>query len=189
MVPNAPSSPQMKLRGTVGRDALVRFLLIAAGLFIGWQLLYALFIHPWGGLDRWLIDKLTAHSGAVLRILGYDLLAEPAGDNSRYIGVQGGSFLWIGDRCDGLSVMIVFALFILAFPGPWKNKPWFALLGMLTIHFINVLRVVALCIVVTIDYELLNFQHDYTFQVMVYGCVLLLWYIWVKRFAPLPAPR
>ena len=51
---------------------------------------------------------------------------------------------------------------------------------------VNVLRVVALCIVVTIDYELLNFQHDYTFQVVVYGCVLLLWYIWVKRFAPLP---
>ena len=182
MVPNAPSS-------SVGRDALVRFLLLAAALFIGWQLLYSLVIHPWGALDGWLIDRLTDHSGTALHLLGYELLPEPAGDSSRYIGVQGGTFLWIGDRCDGLSVMVVFALFIAAFPGPWKHKPWFALLGVLLIHAMNVLRVVALCYVVTIDYELLNFQHDYTFQVVVYGCVLLLWYIWVKRFAPLPARR
>lgn len=182
MTSTAPPSP-------VGRDALVRFLILAAALFIGWQLLYALVIHPWGGLDRWLIDRLTEHSGALLRGLGYELLPEPSEDNSRYIGVQGGSFLWIGDRCNGLSVMVVFALFIGAFPGPWKHKPWFALVGLLVVHFVNVLRVVALCIVVTIDYELLNFQHDYTFQVIVYGCVLLLWYIWVKRFAPLPSVR
>lgn len=182
MVPNAPSS-------SVGRDALVRFLLLVAALFIGWQLLYSLVIHPWGALDRWLIDRLTDHSGTALHLLGYELLPEPAGDSSRYIGVQGGTFLWIGDRCDGLSVMVVFALFIGAFPGPWKHKPWFILLGVLLIHAMNVLRVVALCYVVTIDYELLNFQHDYTFQVVVYSCVLLLWYIWVKRFAPLPARR
>ena len=174
---------------SVGRDALIRFLILATALFIGWQVLYSLVIHPWGGLDRWLIDRLTEHAGAVLRLFGYQLLPEPAGESSRYIGVQGGSFLWIGDRCDGLSVMVVFVLFILAFPGPGTHKPWFALVGVLAIHAINVLRVVALCIIVTIDYELLNFQHDYTFQVVVSSCVLLLWYLWVKRFAPLPLIR
>ena len=51
-------------------------------------------------------------------------------------------------------------------------------------HLINALRIVVLAIVVTIDYELLNFQHDYTFYVIVYGWVFLLWAIWVKRFAP-----
>ena len=173
-------------RALAGGEALVRFLLVAAALFIGWQLLYSLVIHPWGVLDRWLIDGLTGQAGAVLQGLGYELLPEPSGETNRYIGVQGGSFLWIGDRCDGLSVMVVFALFILAFQGPWKHKTWFIALGVAVIHAINVLRVVALCIVVTIDYELLNFQHDYSFQVVVYGVVLFLWYIWVKRVAPTP---
>ena len=167
-------------------DPLLRFLVLAAVLFIGWSLLYNLVIHPWGVLDRWLIDRLTNNAGSLLQVFGYELLPEPSGDTNRYIGVQGGNFLWIGDRCDGLSVMVVFAMFLLAFPGPWRHKPWFALLGILSIHFINVLRVAALCIVVTIDYELLNFQHDFTFQVIVYGWVLLLWFFWVKRFAPLP---
>lgn len=182
MAPDAPST-------SVGRDALVRFLLLALILFVGWQVLYAFVIHPWGVLDHWLIDRLTGHAGILLRILDYELLPEPGGTD-RYIGVQGGSLLWIGDRCDGLSVMVVFMLFILAFPGPGKHKTWFMLAGTLIIHAINALRVAALCIVATIDYELFNFQHDYTFQVIVYGCVVLLWFFWVKRFAPLPAlPR
>lgn len=167
-------------------DPLLRFLLLAAVLYLGWSFLYNLVVHPWGVPDHWLIDRLTDHAGAFLTALGYQLLPEPSVDTNRYIGVQGGNFLWIGDRCDGLSVMVVFTMFLLAFPGPWRSKPWFALLGVLSIHLINVLRVAALCIVVTIDYELLNFQHDYTFQVIVYGWVLLLWFIWVKRFAPLP---
>ncbi|MBK9536974.1 MAG: hypothetical protein IPO10_17715 [Flavobacteriales bacterium] len=56
---------------------------------------------------------------------------------------------------------------------------------MVIIHLINVLRIIALSIIVTINYELLNFNHDYTFYVVVYGCVFILWYVWVKRFAPL----
>jgi hypothetical protein len=41
--------------------------------------------------------------------------------------------------------------------------------------------------VVTIDYELLNFNHDYTFYVVVYGWVFLLWWAWVKYFPRRPA--
>jgi hypothetical protein len=33
----------------------------------------------------------------------------------------------------------------------------------------------------------LNFNHDYTFYVIVYGWVFLLWWIWVKRFWSPPA--
>ena len=36
---------------------------------------------------------------------------------------------------------------------------------------------------VTIDYELLNFNHDYTFYVVIYGWVFLLWWAWVRFFA------
>jgi exosortase family protein XrtF len=171
---------------SVGRDALVRFLLIAVALFIGWQVLYALVIHPWGVLDHWLIDRLAQHAGWILTAFGYTLLPDLDIDTNRYLGVQGGTTLWIGDRCDGLSVMVVFMLFIAAFPGPWKHKPWFMLAGTLVIHVVNAVRVAALCVVATVDYELFNFQHDYTFQVVVYGCVVLLWFLWVKRFAPLP---
>jgi exosortase family protein XrtF len=170
-------------------DPIVRFFLLAILLYLGWYLLYEFIIHPAGNIDRLLIDALTWSGGVLLELSGHQLLPEPSFDNNRYIGVQGGSFLWIGDPCNGLNVMAVFVIFIMAFPGPWKHKTWFIPLGVLTIHLVNAIRVAVLAHVVTIDYEYLNFNHDFVFYVVVYGWVFLLWYIWVKKFAPSALPR
>lgn len=166
-------------------DPLVRFLLIALAAYLAWYAFYALVIHPWGGLDRWLIDRLAADAGWMLRLSGHELLPPPVLDNNRYIGVQGGHHLWVGDECNGLSVMAVFLVFIVAFPGPWKHRAWFAVVGVVTIHLLNALRVAVLCHITTIDYEWLTFNHDYTFYVVVYGWVFMLWYIWVARLSAL----
>ncbi len=173
----------------VKRDPVIRFLLTAGVLYTAWYLLYELWLHPAGFLDRAVIDNLIRLSGGFLELLGYTLIPEPTNaEQIRTVGVQGGHLLWIGDPCNGVGLFAVYLIFLLAYPGPWKHKTWFAVLGLLSIHLINVLRIAALCIVVTIDYELLNFNHDYTFYVIVYGWVFLLWWIWVKRFSSPPAP-
>jgi len=164
---------------------ILRFLILCAVLFIAWFLSYEFWIHPNGTLDLALIDNLIDISGGILILLGYNLIPEPINaEQIRTIGVDGGHLLWIGDPCNGLSLFAVFFIFMLTYPGPWKHKAWFIPFGLLTIHLINALRIVALCIIVTIDYELLTFNHDYTFYVIVYGWVFLLWYIWSKKFAP-----
>lgn len=165
------------------KDPLVRFLVTGVLLYVSWRLLYDLVIHPWGVLDRAVIDNLMLLSGGILEALGFTLLPEPSMDTNRYLGVQGGSMLWIGDPCNGVSVFAVYIIFLLAYPGRWNLKLLFIIGGVLLIHLLNALRIVALCYIVTIDYELLNFNHDYTFYVIVYGVVFLLWYVWVTRFA------
>ncbi len=164
-------------------DPLLRFLTTAALLYLTWYVAYEWLIHPWGVLDRALIDNLMLVSGKVLETLGYELLPEPAVDFNRYIGVQGGSLLWIGDPCNGLSLFAVFTIFLLAYPGPWKKKLWFIPAGILTIHLLNVVRIVVLCHVVTIDFELLNFNHDFLFNVIVFAWIFGLWFLWVKRLS------
>ncbi len=177
-------------RAVVKRDPILRFFLTAGLLYLCWYLLYEFVLHPHGALDRAVIDNLIVLSGAILEGIGYTLIPEPANaEGLRTIGVQGGHLLWIGDPCNGVGLFAVYLIFLIAYPGPWRHKSWFAVLGLLSIHLINALRIVALCIVVTIDYELLNFNHDYTFYVIVYGWVFLLWYIWVKRFAPTVLPE
>jgi exosortase family protein XrtF len=174
----------------VKRDPILRFFLAAGLLYLGWYLLYEWWLHPAGWLDRAVIDHLIVLSGAILQLLGYELIPEPANaEGIRTIGVQGGHLLWIGDPCNGVGLFAVYLIFLAAYPGPWRHKLWFAAVGLLSIHLINALRIVALCIVVTIDYELLNFNHDYTFYVIVYGWVFLLWYLWVKGFAPTRLPE
>ena len=166
------------------KDPLIGFLVLLVSLFVGWHLSYKFLLEPSGNLDLWLIDKIKAQSEWFLTTLGFDLLPESSNaEGDRYIGVQGGHYLWIGNPCNGLSIFAVFAIFILAFPGPWKHRLWFIPLGVLAIHLINVLRVAALCIVVKMNPDLLSLNHDLVFYIIVYGVVILLWYIWVKRFA------
>ena len=174
-------------------DPVVRFLVLAVLLYLGWYVLFEFLIHPDGSLDRMAIDSLMSISGGILELLGYELIPEPANaENLRTLGIQGATLLWIGDACNGIGLFAVYLIFLIAYPGPVKHKIWFGLLGLVTIHLINALRVAALCIIVKYDYELLNFNHDYTFYVVVYGWVFLLWAIWVRRFAPktmLPKPQ
>jgi len=169
----------------IKENLLYRFLLLVGILFLTWFLAYELWIHPNGTLDRALIDNLIELSGGLLVLFGFVLIPEPANaEQIRTIGVDGGHLLWIGDPCNGLSLFAVFIIFMIAYPGPCKHKAWFIPFGLITIHLINALRIVALCLIVTIDYELLTFNHDYTFYVIVYGWVFLLWWFWTKKFAP-----
>ncbi|HRH70938.1 MAG: hypothetical protein JNL43_07200 [Flavobacteriales bacterium] len=166
-------------------DPVLRFLILAIVLYLGWYLLYEFVLHPQGRLDSAAIDSLVTWASGILIGLGHELIPEPANaENIRTIGVQGGHLLWIGDPCNGVGLFATYLIFLIAYPGPRRHKIWFAALGLLSIHLINALRVAALCIIVTYDYELLNFNHDYTFYVIVYGWVFLLWAIWVRRFAP-----
>lgn len=165
-------------------DPVLRFLVLGITLYTAWYFLYEFVLHPHGGLDRAVIDALVWLAGGMLQLLGYELLPDPGFDTNRYLGIQGGSHLWIGDPCNGVSLFAVFLIFLVAYPGPWRHKPWFALAGLLSIHVINAIRVAVLCIIAAIDYDLFNFNHDYTFYVIVYGWVFLLWTLWVKRFSP-----
>lgn len=169
-------------------DPVLRFLIAGVLLYTGWYLAYEFLIHPNGALDLAVIDALVWLAGGMLRLAGYDLLPDPGFDSNRYLGIQGGSHLWIGDPCNGVSLFAVFLIFLVAYPGPLKHKLWFAPLGILSIHLINAVRVAVLCVLASIDYDYFNFNHDYTFYVVVYGWVFLLWYIWVKRFARAAPP-
>ena len=53
----------------------------------------------------------------------------------------------------------------------------------LIIHLINAIRIVALAIIVDVNPDWLYFNHNYTFNIIVYSFVFILWYIWAKKYA------
>ncbi|MFB6258591.1 MAG: exosortase X [Flavobacteriales bacterium] len=165
-------------------DRFKRFIVLAVILYLSWYLLYELAIHPWGKLDRLVIENLILLAGLVLKGLGYELIPSPPEDvNIRTIGIDGTHGLWIGDPCNGLTLFALFSIFVIAYPGPIRKKAWFIPLGLLSIHLLNVLRIVALSIIVSYDYAYLDFNHNYTFSIIVYGYVFLLWYLWAGKLA------
>lgn len=174
-------------------DPVNRFLTKAVLLYGIWYLIYQDWLHRSGQIDLAVIRSLEGAATWILKVAGYKLLDESAIDNVRTIGIDGTHGLWIGDPCNGITLFSLFVGFLLVFPGPWKHKLWFIPIGMLAIHVLNILRVVALTLIVYYfpDPAVLDFNHTYTFTLLVYAFVFGLWYWWVVGFSgvrkkPLP---
>jgi len=168
------------------KNPLFLFLLKAIGLYLLWLFLYDRWLHPQGNADLFVIDQIVWLAGSLLELMGFELSgANPLLGGLRTIGIGGSDGVWIGDLCNGLTLFGLFTGFVLAFPGPWKTKLWYIPLGILLIHLANVVRVMALVVVERFYPESLDFNHTYTFTILVYSLVFLLWYTWAKKFSGL----
>ncbi len=161
------------------KNPVVRFLVIVFALFILWYLVYNLWLHPNEKLDLFVIDITISLSKWILELLGYVVYTGA----DRLIGVDGASGLWIGDNCNGIVLFSLFAWFIVAFKGKVKYKLIYIPFGILSIQLLNVIRVVALAIIDTFSREWTEFNHTYTFNIIIYGYIFLLWMVWVNKYS------
>jgi exosortase family protein XrtF len=93
------------------------------------------------------------------------------------------SVLSVFEGCNGINTMIIFVAFLLAF-GPYSKKMlWFLPLGLVVIHITNLLRIILLFFVAEFRPALMYFTHKYLFTAAIYAVILVLWVIWVKKFA------
>jgi exosortase family protein XrtF len=171
------------LRNSI-KNPFIRFLVLAAGSYLAWYIVYHSYINVDTNVDRVVIDNLIDLSGSAMESMGYTLIPEPPeADAIRTVGIDGTYGLWIGDPCNGVTLFALFLIFMIWFPGPIKHKLWFIPFGLITIHLLNVVRIIALCIIVSYDYRYLDFNHNYTFTILIYGYMFILWILWVKKFS------
>ena len=161
------------------KNPIVRFLIIVFALYIGWYFIYNLWLHPAETLDLYVIDATVAASKWILESLGYAVYTGA----DRLIGIDGASGLWIGDNCNGIALFSLFACFIIAYKGKIKYKLIYIPLGIISIQLLNIFRVVVLAIIDTYSREWTEFNHTYTFTIIIYGYIFLLWMTWVNRFS------
>lgn len=168
----------------LSQQKIIRFVITAFALYIAWFIIYDYFIEPDGRLNNWL-NLILAQSGSLLlRLIGYnaDVTLLGVGVLMRINEV---TLLGVGNSCNGLELFVLFAGFIICFPGDFKNKMWFIPAGMLAIHLVNSLRAAALALNQFYHPQSLQFNHHYTFTMVVYAFIFFLWYLWVNRFAKL----
>jgi len=166
-------------------DPLYRFLLKAVFLFLLWYFVYELWLHPNTGIDMFVIRNLEDLSSWLLGLTGFQLIPDSDIDSIRTVGIDGTSGVWIGDPCNGLTLFSLFAGFVIAYPGSVMKKLWFIPLGLALIHALNVLRIAGLALILHYfpDPDILEFNHTYTFTLIVYGFVLYLWYLWAVKLS------
>lgn len=163
----------------------VRFILISVCLYAGLYMLYEFVLKPHTMLDESIIHHLIRVTESFYSAIGIDMIQYEASDFRTRVGIAESSGVFIGEPCNGFILFILFLAFIVAFPGPVKHKMWYIPAGILAIHFINAIRVIALVYIVYKKPEWLTFNHDYTFTILVYSFVFLLWWIWINKFSPL----
>jgi exosortase family protein XrtF len=87
------------------------------------------------------------------------------------------------EGCNGLSVIILFISFVVAFSGKIKPTVLFLLGGSLLIHILNVSRIALLCVLMYYYPKQQHLLHGVLFPLFIYGVVFLLWIIWVNKFS------
>jgi exosortase family protein XrtF len=168
------------------QNPLIRFLFLSTGIYLTWYFVYEFYLHSHTSFDKVVIDTLVRWAETTLQLIGYQTTDYSSADVlfREHIGIAGSNGVTIGAPCDGVILYALFIVFVLAFPGPFKHKLWYIPIGALSVFYLNVLRIVALAIIMSVNEEWLAFNHDYTFTIIVYAYVFALWMIWVQRFSP-----
>jgi exosortase family protein XrtF len=87
------------------------------------------------------------------------------------------------EGCNGLSVIILFISFVVAFSGKTRATILFVIGGSLLIHVLNVFRIALLSILLYYFPSSEHILHGVLFPLFIYGVVFLLWIIWVNKFS------
>jgi exosortase family protein XrtF len=152
-------------------------------IYTAWYLAYQFWLQPDGRLDQFLTEHVGQGGAWLMQVLGYEKAF--LYKNFLYVGQK--CLVAIGHACNGLTLYMLFASFILAAPGSWKAKLIYLPAGFAAIYVINLVRVCLLAINALLSQATLQFNHHYTFVFLVYGFIFLLWVFWINRFSGLVA--
>ncbi|NRR91161.1 exosortase family protein XrtF [Winogradskyella undariae] len=162
---------------------IVKFLLVYGVLIVG----YNLYLNISDG-SRYYPDYLTnlvaEQTNSVMNTIGYDSQVLPHPDEpSMKVIINGKYIARIIEGCNGVSVIILFLSFIIAFSGKLKTTILFGLAGSIMIYAFNLIRIVILSIGLYHYPWRRDILHTVIFPMLIYGAIFLLWMIWVNRFS------
>lgn len=161
------------------KNPIVRFLISIFILYILWYCVYDLWLHPIGKIDLVVIDFTIVVSKWLLELMNYTVFTGV----ERVIGVDGTGGLWIGDNCNGIALFGLFAGFVMAYKGKIIYKIVYIIMGVVSIELLNILRVVGLAILDTHSRAWTEFNHTYTFNIIIYAYIFMLWMIWANKIS------
>ncbi len=164
------------------------FLVFLASFFGSYILLtvfYQLFLNSFGSTAVDSITELVAKntekvvSWFFMRIQTETVVNEPF----VRLYFQNKYIVRIVEGCNGVSVIVLFIAFIIAFSGSLKNTLLFIFGGALLIYILNVLRIALLVVLIYYYPERSDVLHNVFFPAIIYGLVFILWVIWVNKFS------
>ena len=162
-----------------------QFLLVFFGTYGVFSSLYFYYLDYWRA--RQVVDPITNLVGQqvqwTLKYLGFNGVVTPwAGTEDLVISVMNQPVARLVEGCNSLSVMILFAAFVIAIPQKIARSLLFLLFGFMALYAINILRIVLISMGIYARPSWTTILHDLVFPGIIYGTVLLLWIIWIWQY-------
>ncbi|MFY0600315.1 MAG: archaeosortase/exosortase family protein [Cyclobacteriaceae bacterium] len=162
-----------------GRKKLVKIFLIRSGItYLMWQITYYGFILPHGKVNLFLTNLVIKGTVFGLDLLGYETIGE-----GRIVTIDSEPVVLVGDSCNGLELFVLYSGFLLCFPGKIKYKLFFIPIGISIIFILNVIREITLSLNYKFFRESFEFNHKYTYVMVVYLTVFAIWRFWLKKYS------
>lgn len=160
----------------------IRFLLIFIGLYLVLNVSYGAFIQSYYPTSDPFTRWVTSQVAWLISRLDPSVACSVSAYSNKIAVTKGDNIVInVFEGCNGLNVMIVFTVFLLAFQGPLKATIKFAAMGILLIHLFNLSRIILLYLVALYFKPQLYFFHKYFFTGIIYAVVFVLWYLWTKQ--------
>ncbi|RZK11378.1 MAG: exosortase family protein XrtF [Flavobacterium sp.] len=174
------------------KDYLIKyrpFLVFLGKFFFTYLLLiiiYQLFLSQYDA-EKFEADGMTHlvadQTQMVLKAFDYNAKLIPLpGEPSILVTVDRKPIVRVVEGCNAISIMILFTAFIVAFSGKFLRTFGFIVVGILSIHILNVLRIPFLVMGMIHYPQYENLLHGVIFPLIIYGFIFLLWVLWVNKF-------
>lgn len=131
------------------------------------------------------ITRIVAYQTRdLVALLGEDAFTRPRHhENSYKFYIGNTAVARIVEGCNGISVMILFVSFIVAFSSTLKKTALYIVAGLVVLHILNIVRIALLCLSFYYYPQYNDVVHDIFFPLFIYGVVFVLWIFWVIKFS------
>lgn len=161
---------------------LIRFFAVYVVLTVAYQ--YYLDTNRQNGHADDITKSVAAQTESVLDLIGYDSqVSQHPEQPSMMLKLNGAYVARVVEGCNAVSVIILFAAFVVAFRGKLVRTILFIIGGIIVIHVLNVIRIVLLSMALLRYPEYEHLLHGVIFPLFIYGVVFALWVIWVNKFS------
>ena len=179
------TKPQLLKALFLKYKSVIRFLVLFLGTYLVLSLLYNAYLHV-GKSETWYPDPIThlvaKQTSVLTSAFGYTAEITPhSNEASMKLIVNNRYLARIVEGCNALSVIALFAAFIVAFHQKWKPTLLYIFVGAVLIYCANLFRIVLLAIALYEYPQYESILHGVVFPAIIYGMVFLLWVLWVRR--------
>jgi archaeosortase B (VPXXXP-CTERM-specific) len=140
------------------------------------------------------LGQLHLHMGPLQRVMARGVGAASnwfgagATVDGSLIHVEHGG-LEINHECTGVFVLLVYAMFVLAYPAPWQQRFYGITVGIIVLMAINVARLVALVVIASRYPSWFGYFHEYFFQGLFIALLAFLASVWTEQVRRATLPR